>query len=68
MDKDYVEAANWYRKAADLHYAPAMVDIAFLYRTGKGVEKDFGAAFGWYKKAADLNNTSRRWWKIAALP
>ena len=37
-----VEAAKWYRLAADQGYAEAEFNLGQLYAEGRGVEKDFG--------------------------
>ncbi len=48
-----VEAAKWYRKAADQGYAPAQYDIGVCYITGDGLNKDAEEAVKWFRKAAD---------------
>ena len=50
---DYVEAANWYRKAADQGLAKAQHNLAVLYDIGQGVPQDESEAAGWYLKAAE---------------
>lgn len=44
---DYVSAAKWFRRAADLGHAPAQFRLAFLYRDGKGVPKSLGQTYFW---------------------
>jgi TPR repeat protein len=51
---DYLEAMNWYRKAADQGYAEAHIMIASMYRGGIGVKVDPHEALKWYRKAAEL--------------
>ncbi len=51
--KDDVEAMNWYRKAADLGYAPAELTVGGLYWSGMGVNRDLLEALKWERKAAD---------------
>jgi TPR repeat protein len=56
--RDPVQAAAWYRKAADLGQAVAMVNLGFLYDKGQGVSADLTQAVTWYRKAADLGNVT----------
>lgn len=44
---DYVTAAKWFRRAADLGYAPAQFRLAVLYRDGKGVPKSLERTYFW---------------------
>ena len=55
---DYVQAAAWYRRAADQNNAEAQFRLAALYRDGRGVTRDMAAAAEWYHKAAELGNAS----------
>ncbi len=51
---DYVQAAAWYKKAADQDNAAGEVHLAVLYRDGgKGLPRDMTQAAAWYRKAAD---------------
>lgn len=49
---EYSEAARWVRKSAEQGYAPAQVDLGYLYEQGKGVPLDYVGAYKWYKLAA----------------
>ena len=51
--KGYGEALQWYRKAADKNYAPAMFHLAIMYANGIGVASDYARAVEWHRKAAD---------------
>ena len=53
---DYVEAARWYRLAADQDYVEAQVRLGAMYLMGRGVERDFVAAADWYERAAEQGN------------
>ncbi len=55
---DLAEAARWYRKAADLGFAPAQYRIANLYEKGNGVDRDLVKAQDYYEKAAKAGNAS----------
>ena len=51
------KAMSYYRKAADLGYAPAMTTMALLYMNGEGVEKNTEKAVELAEKAAERNDT-----------
>ena len=53
VQQDYVEAAAWYRKAAEQGYAVAQSRLGFMYYFGLGVSKDYVQAEAWFRKAAD---------------
>ena len=50
--QDYVQAAHWYRKAAEQGNANAQDNLAALYEAGQGVKESFTEAAYWYRKAA----------------
>jgi len=50
---DFIEAAEWVRRAAELGYARAQLDLGYLYEQGKGVPVDHIVAYMWYKAAVD---------------
>lgn len=49
---DIVEAAGWYRQAAEGGNAAAQNNLGVLYSRGVGVPRDLGQAAYWYEKAA----------------
>ena len=49
---DYAKAADDYRKAAELDYAPAEDRLGQLYRRGWGVRRDYGQAVHWFEASA----------------
>jgi TPR repeat protein len=51
--KNYEEAVNWYRKAAEQGFAAAQNNLAVMYEKGLGVPKDDSEAAKWYRKAAE---------------
>lgn len=53
VPKNDTEAANWYRKAAELGHTLAQYNLGNMLKTGLGVEKDELEAVAWYRKAAD---------------
>jgi len=55
--RDKVEAATWYRKAAEGGDSAAMINLAALQFSGSGVARDEAAAAGWVRKAAAAGST-----------
>ena len=47
MPKDQVEAASWYRKAAEQNYPAAQYILALCFQSGDGVAKDWVEAYKW---------------------
>jgi TPR repeat protein len=56
VPQDYVEAAKWYRRAAEQRDAGAQFNLGVAYATGRGVPKDDSEAAYWYRKAAEQGN------------
>lgn len=52
-ERNYPEAARWYRKAAENGHAQAQVNLSHCYKSGKGLNPDLRQAFYWNKKAAE---------------
>ncbi|HVT98671.1 MAG TPA: tetratricopeptide repeat protein [Acidobacteriaceae bacterium] len=52
VPKDPVQAAYWYRKAADQGDPGAQNQLGYLYTWGIGVERNQAEAFRWYARAA----------------
>eukprot|EP00729_Bicosta_minor_P032685 gene32685-biopygen26488 len=53
VDQDHVEAAKWYRKAAEAGHAAAQYNLGHMYRDGDGVEQDHVEAAKWFRKSAE---------------
>jgi serine/threonine protein kinase len=51
--KDYLNAENWYLKAASKNHAPSQDKLGSMYFEGRGVKKSVKTALQWYQKAAD---------------
>jgi Sel1 repeat len=49
---DYVQAAIWWRKAADQGFPEAQNNLGVLYNSGKGVPQSFAEAYFWQNLAA----------------
>lgn len=56
-DKDDHTAADLYRQAAELGYAPAAYNLGILYEEGRGVAQDCSTAAQWYRTAAELGDS-----------
>lgn len=53
IPSDVVEAAKWYRRAAEQDVAEAQFELGLCYMWGEGVPHDEGEANRWFKKAAE---------------
>ncbi|HEY3827264.1 MAG TPA: tetratricopeptide repeat protein, partial [Bryobacteraceae bacterium] len=53
VPQDYVEAANWFRKAAEGGFAEAQYRLAQMMAIGQGIRQDNTEAANWYRKAAE---------------
>ena len=60
IEKDKIEAFEYYKESAENGYHPAQNVVGHLYENGQGIEKDLGKAIGWYKKAV-ANGTIQTW-------
>ena len=49
---DYVNAAIWYRRGAELGHAASQNDLGWLYPNGWGVPRDPAQAIHWYRQSA----------------
>lgn len=47
VEKDYIEAAKWYRAGAEHRHGISMITLSGLYGIGIGVEQDPVAALAW---------------------
>ena len=56
VPRDYVEAAKWYRKAAEQGIATAQFALGEMYHKNEGVPRDYVEAAKWYRKAAEQGN------------
>lgn len=53
----YKLAMIWFRRAADLGYAPSQANLADMYYIGTGeIKRDYAQAMMWFRKAADQGN------------
>ena len=56
--EDYSQAAAWFRKAAEQGSATGQLQLAALYRDGKGFPRDMTEAAKWYRKAAEQGDVT----------
>jgi TPR repeat protein len=55
-----VEAAYWYRRAADNGHARAQQNLALMYEEGVGVLQDYNEAANWYRRSAAGGNLNAK--------
>jgi len=58
VKRDYRQAADWYRKAANSGNPGAQSNLAGLYSRGLGVPQSDNEAFRWYMRAAAAGNAA----------
>lgn len=56
-----VEAARWYRRAAEQGLARAQYNLGLLYDLGEGVPEDHVEAVKWYRLAADQEDAQAQY-------
>lgn len=61
MEKNYQQANDWYKKAADQGYKVAQHNLGINYEFGKGFSKDYKKAVEWYQKAANQGYRSSQY-------
>lgn len=52
VPRDYREAAEWFRKAAEQGFAPSQCNPGILYMNGSGVPLSYVEAYKWFSLAA----------------
>ncbi len=52
VTQNYVEAMNWFERAARQNHAGAELNLGLLYKHGRGVLQDFSTAGQWFERAA----------------
>ena len=61
VPQDDVEAAVWYRQAAEQGHAMAQNNIGVLYTSGQGVPQDDVEAVAWYRQAAEQGHAAAQY-------
>jgi tetratricopeptide (TPR) repeat protein len=56
VSKNYSEAVNWYRKAADQGDSNGQNNLGIMYRMAYGVERDYQKALELFRQAAERGN------------
>lgn len=56
VPQNYLEAKDWFKKAADQGHAGAQVNLGTLYSLGQGATFSDHMALFWFQKAADQRN------------
>ena len=59
--QDLVQAAEWYRKAADQNYPVAQFNLGIMLAEGQGVKRDDAAAIGWIRRAAQAGDAGAQY-------
>jgi len=54
--QDFVQAAQWYRKAADQSHSLAQFNLGTMYANGQGMTRDDAQSVIWFGKAAQLGD------------
>ncbi|MBI5673297.1 MAG: sel1 repeat family protein [Nitrospirae bacterium] len=57
LPQNYLEAKDWFKKAADQGHAGAQVNLGTLYSLGQGAPYSDHMALFWFQKAAEQRNT-----------
>jgi hypothetical protein len=60
VSKDYAEALEWFRKAAERGHPQAQFNLGNMYLKGQGVKPDREEARKWFTKAADRGHKGSR--------
>ena len=53
VERDYGEAASWYRRSAEQAHAAAQVFLGYMYANGRSVERDETEAVRLYRRSAE---------------
>lgn len=56
LPQNYLEAKDWFKKAADQGHAGAQVNLGTLYSLGQGAPYSDHMALFWFQKAAEQRN------------
>lgn len=59
--KDYAQAADWYRKAAEQNHGLAQFNLGTMYANGQGVDKDDVQSAIWFSRSANLGDAGSQY-------
>ena len=60
--QDYVQAADWYRKAAEQNHGLAQLNLGVMYARGQGVVRDDAQSEVWFGRAARLGDAGGQYY------
>lgn len=52
VPKNYIEAVDWYKRAAMHGNAAAQFNLGVMFDQGRGVQRDYNQAIDWFRKSA----------------
>lgn len=61
VPKDYLQAATWFRKAAEQGETTAEYNLGVLYDDGDGVSRDYVQAAKWFRNAAEKGDPNAQY-------
>ena len=61
VDKNFIEAAKWYRKAAEQGHVKSQNNLGIMYEEGEGVPQDYTQSVYWYRNAAARSAAVCKW-------
>ncbi len=64
MPEDYARAIELYNLGADRGDAQSMINLAYIYYYGRGVERDYARAYELYARAALVSGEAEAYWKL----
>jgi len=59
--QDYVQAAHWYRKAAEQSHGLAQLNLGTMHEMGQGMPRDEAKALLWIQTAANLGDAGAQY-------
>lgn len=59
--QDYVQAAGWYRKAAEQNHCLAQFNLGTMYANGQGVARDDAESVVWFGRAANQGDAGSQY-------
>jgi hypothetical protein len=67
MAQDLVQAASWYRRAADQGHAGARFALGLCLYQGEGIAQDIPAGVVLFRLAAEQGHPDAQYWYAVAL-
>ena len=58
--QDFIEAAKWYKKAAEQGKTSAQLNLGMMYISGRGIRQNLPEGVKWLNKAADQGDTTAK--------